>query len=368
MATVNVAGSDDFSFYEAVVDLNGDSTNKDGSDTFRLSESFNVHPVGDFPFYPPFFVTMRPMIYSASFGGDEGYEEPTTVMRLVAGSEYPQINATLYAPDDQELEIDWDGDVLAVSFNLACADGTYLSLPCSEVTGTGRLRFTWPDDAPIGTHLGRFTLFGSGSPATIWSSSFTQANGPLTTLGSITAATVDDLTDAGWWGFSPTAIPVVASNAISADSTLRLAVRGFTRATDSSYLLTGTLTVTGSAAILTMGFVLDDGTLIPLTFTATSAGNGNLEIASLAMGGFASGTFSIRLNPDNSLHVFQGSTEIGAVDLSVQLTGRTVAGVELSAIAASGTGTIDTVSIAEEESLPLISVPTHPLTVEVREL
>lgn len=164
MATVNVDASDDFEFYEALADLNGGSTDKTGTDTFNLSESFNVHVVGEFPYYPPFFVTPRPTIYSASFGGDEGYEEPTTVMRLVAGSEYPQINLTLYDIDDQP----YDSSPLTyddVAFCVALDDGTWVELAMTEVDETiGRWFFAWPSDLPVGTHLGRAVFLVDDDP------------------------------------------------------------------------------------------------------------------------------------------------------------------------------------------------------------
>lgn len=164
MAVINVDATDDFEFYEASFDLNGGSTDKTGVDTFNLSESYNVHPVGDFPFYPPFFVTPRPTIYSASFGGDEGYEEPTTVMRLVAGSEYPQINLTLYGTDDQPFDsspLTYDD----VNFCVALSNGSFVELALTEVDETiGRWFFSWPSNLPIGTHLGRAVFLVDDDP------------------------------------------------------------------------------------------------------------------------------------------------------------------------------------------------------------
>lgn len=158
MALIEVADSDDFSAFESLEDINGDSTEKSSTDGFTLLEIESVHVVGSYPFYPPFTITPRPMITSASFGGNRGYEEPTTFMRLTRGSEYPRINASLYGPDDQPLALG-DYGYEEIRFHVACADGTFVVRDVTvEDVDEAQVYFDWPAGMPVGTHAGRFTL------------------------------------------------------------------------------------------------------------------------------------------------------------------------------------------------------------------
>lgn len=162
MANQDLEEVDTFTLYETGEDVNGQDTSKAGRDRFSLQEMESVHKVGSYPYFPPFRVDVVPMVYSASFGGNRGYEEPTTLLRLTAGNEYPQINATLYGPDDNPLNLTSINGVTIdlIKFDIAFEGGTFASHTCTVYSASlGVVFFSWPGTAPVGTHSARFTLY-----------------------------------------------------------------------------------------------------------------------------------------------------------------------------------------------------------------
>lgn len=164
--TIDFVDTDAFAFYEVDEDVNGDDANKSGADGATLLEAEVVHVVGQYPYHPPFRVDIVPMVYTASFGGNRGYEEPTTYLRLTFGNEYPRINATLYGPDDNPLPLTTISGVTIdlIKFDIAYETGTFAShavtvLDQTVLANIGQCYFAWPGTAPIGTHAARFTLY-----------------------------------------------------------------------------------------------------------------------------------------------------------------------------------------------------------------
>lgn len=162
MATVNVTDTDSFTVAETIEDINGSASAKAQSELFSVTETEYVHVVGDFPYYPPFNVAFVSMIYTASFQGNRGYEDPTTFLHLTKGGVYPQINAQLFDITDDPLKLHTiAGQTIDfITFDVACDDGTFITRTVTIADADdGQVYFDWPSAAPVGTHPARFTLW-----------------------------------------------------------------------------------------------------------------------------------------------------------------------------------------------------------------
>lgn len=160
MANQDIVATEAFTLYESS-DLNGSDNTRLARDNFSFSEEAVVQ-YGDYSYYPPFRANIVPTTYTVSFGGLFGYDEPSSNVRLTFSGEYPVVNATLYDVTNRPLNLTAiNGQTIdLITFDVACADGTYSSLSVTiDDALYGMVHFAWPGTTPIGTHLARFTLW-----------------------------------------------------------------------------------------------------------------------------------------------------------------------------------------------------------------